>query len=413
MAILLLLPFLKGVYYFDISGYTQIINITTVIIAIAGLVYSAKKVNLFSVKIESFFVYLFLFCMLVVPFGLLNGTQESVDTVSHYISAFYHFAFCFIAATAIKLDAKKTMRIWAIAFNAMALANVVTIILFPDGQYSTGYGNHYTSYWLLGYDNAHINYYLMALFATILDLYMRHGKMLDWKVALLWIVYTAVSVERWTVASLLSLLVLGLLLLFENVFSAIAAFNVRNYILIVFGATTLLIAMSVFFSNGLLADFLSIILQKDATFTGRSDIWRAFIGAIGESPIFGFGYQNLREMSAVTGYSGAHNEWLQMIYEGGIIHFIFYLLMLKEVVSKVFRCKDRRVAYLAGAFILTSMVIQTMVPLRQICWMIVLVIAYKCDALVSNTTSGTMPSNVTYKKDSPRASLGNDYGRKS
>lgn len=392
------MPFLKGIYSFDVSGYTQTINIVTVIIAIVGIVYSARKANLLSVKIEPFYVYCFLFCMFIVPFGMLNDSQATSETIGNYISAFYHFAFCIVAATVIKLDAKRTMRIWAIAFNIMALANVVTIVLFPNGQYSTGYGNHYTSYWLLGYDNAHINYYLMALLTTVLSLYMRRGKVLDWKVMLLWVVYTAASVDRWTVASLLSLLVLGFLLLFEKILSKVTAFNVKNYILAVLGISTLLLIMSALFNSGPLADFLSVVLQKDATFTGRSDIWRAFVGAIGGHPIFGYGYQSLSEMNAATGYSGAHNEWLQMLYEGGVLHFAFYALMLKEVVGKVSRCKDRRAAYLVSAFILASMIVQIMIPLRQICWMILLVIAYKCDVFVPSTASSTILSNAPCKK---------------
>jgi exopolysaccharide production protein ExoQ len=103
-----------------------------------------------------------------------------------------------------------------------------------------------------------------------------------------------------------------------------------------FGAVLLGVVITV------LLPWLVNLYGKDLTFTNRTDIWSASIGAIEESPWIGYGWNGVwieydveptvslnREIGFVAGH--AHDAVLEMLLEGGVVGLALYLSFFGSV----------------------------------------------------------------------------------
>lgn len=71
------------------------------------------------------------------------------------------------------------------------------------------------------------------------------------------------------------------------------------------------------------------ILQKSVDFTGRTSIWAVNIEKIKQSPLLGYGYGY-----RAVGNFYAHNGWIEILIEGGIILFIVFCGVVITTVKK-------------------------------------------------------------------------------
>ena len=119
-------------------------------------------------------------------------------------------------------------------------------------------------------------------------------------------------------------------------------------------------------------DFLISLLGKDATLTGRTEIWDAVMGSIAKQPLFGYGYQafwlgfkgeSYRIILTVTWALGqAQNGFLDVTLEMGIVGLIVVLLLFgfafRDGVSCLLRSHDqgqlRAVEWYMAIVILTT-----------------------------------------------------------
>ena len=105
--------------------------------------------------------------------------------------------------------------------------------------------------------------------------------------------------------------------------------------LIVFGVSALAFTAFSFFGEDLLA-----VVGRDATFTGRTDIWRIVLDAIGQKPLLGFGYYAatvdfMRPL--LVGAIGqaavdAHNGYLDVMLGTGIVGLVLLLFCISSVI---------------------------------------------------------------------------------
>jgi exopolysaccharide production protein ExoQ len=119
-------------------------------------------------------------------------------------------------------------------------------------------------------------------------------------------------------------------------------------------------------------DFLIGLLGKDATLTGRTEIWDAVMGSIAKQPLFGYGYQafwlgfkgeSYRIILTVTWALGqAQNGFLDVTLEMGVVGLIIVLLLFafafRDGVACLLRSHDqvqlRAVEWYLAIVILTT-----------------------------------------------------------
>lgn len=93
---------------------------------------------------------------------------------------------------------------------------------------------------------------------------------------------------------------------------------------------------------------------------GRFNIWTMMIQDWKQSPIFGFGFGSFSILfQSVHGviFAEAHNEWIQLLYETGVVGVFLFIMFVKECFLKVMSKKIDKIniAFLSSfATIMTS-----------------------------------------------------------
>jgi O-antigen ligase len=109
----------------------------------------------------------------------------------------------------------------------------------------------------------------------------------------------------------------------------------NTLLLIVFGVSALAFAVFSFFIEDLVA-----IVGRDATFSGRTDIWRIVLDAVWQKPFLGFGYyaatadfmQPLLVVGVGTSAVDAHNGYLDVLLGTGIVGLVVLVFCIASVI---------------------------------------------------------------------------------
>ena len=80
--------------------------------------------------------------------------------------------------------------------------------------------------------------------------------------------------------------------------------------------------------------FLGKVLNKSGTLTGRTDLWDSAIALIREKLLFGYGMADNGNFVPATDFLDwepfwqAHNQWLQILYDGGLVALISFVILI-------------------------------------------------------------------------------------
>lgn len=147
-----------------------------------------------------------------------------------------------------------------------------------------------------------------------------------------------------------------------------------------------------FFFGVVYRDQLFTWIGKSPDMTGRSDIWKAVLGLIGQRPIQGWGwisywmpgvkpYEGLIVRDNVTYYQ-AHNSYLDVWLQLGVIGFLIFMAMLGFLFIKLWRMAARHTSplYLWPLLVFVALLVQNLTESRMIVelgWVLVVTFAIK------------------------------------
>lgn len=238
----------------------------------------------------------------------------------------------------------------------MAVINLVTMILYPEGMYET-----YISFqgqellghqanWFLANQNGLGKYLLCLLFfKSCLD-FKRWRKLTGGFWVDVVICIASLSICR-SATSIVCVTVMILLIAFTNLISKyrFALFNVYCFYIIIAAFFILFILVQ---NVGPFAYFITEILHKTIYFSGRTRIWSAVIERIFESPVIGFGYmsrEGFKEFMAIRGASDAHNYFLTLGIYGGFVAIGLMLIIVFALAHRI-----RKTQYTKGGIVATA-----------------------------------------------------------
>ena len=160
-------------------------------------------------------------------------------------------------------------------------------------------------------------------------------------------IYILTNVIIWSASSVIAMTIILSFLLLPFVRRIVS--HAKYTSLLIFIGCLLLFLVAYSFSikseNGLIAKLTETILKKDATFSGRTDIWIEVINKASKKPLFGYGItEDSNTFQIGKTVLSAHNTFFEILYKGGIISVVI-LVYLGVVVSKnIDRIKDRKLA---------------------------------------------------------------------
>lgn len=317
MYFIVLLPFFKTDYLARFNNISTLLNLMK-LISIGFIFLTAYKRKYISKKMQ----LLLLFGLtIIIPTMIYSG--DKVEVFNYFVT-FWCLAYLVDFLNKDKMFIGTLMFI----FEIFIYINFATMIIYPNGMYSTGTiftGIAYQN-WFLGFKNILICYFLPAYIVSYIYMNIT-GK----KVRTIVLIVT-IFISTIIAGSTTSLVGLSILLFF-SIFSFVQRqykiFNFKNYIIV----TILMFFGIVIFRLQNLFEFLIVdILQKDLTFTHRTELWDITMKAIKHNPIIGHGWQNTDIRHFMYNSSTiitAHNQILEYLYLGGLITLIVLLIILK------------------------------------------------------------------------------------
>lgn len=315
--------------YMKIHDYFRILQVLGVII---GSIYVLikKKSFLFASLVCLFFAWLF-----AVTF-IQRGAYSKVIVL---------FVQCFGLVICLQYwiedYAEQVYRILYKYLFVLVVINFGSVIFFENGmiQVST-YANRYVGYYFLGVTNQMGAYILLACCMSIIYCIFKEKVCIS--AIILNICGYCTLLHVWSATSILGMtfmLVSTLLLaqrkLLERIFTPI-----KNMIYIL-GLHYLIVVLS----GGAAFSYLIVnILKKDLSFSGRRTIWEYALTQIKRSPLIGYGeIQNARYITVGTAKFNAHNIFLQISLEGGIVLAIIMIVILFFCFWQLKKCENRKI----------------------------------------------------------------------
>ena len=304
---------------------------------------SKKIIKLYIIPFIAFFLFI-----VINTFACVGSPANAIGTYS-LIIAFILLANCFDNDVGSLLD------ILSDYLFLLAIVNFVCLILFPDGMYRGIAISRFRSNWFLGY-KASFSLYLYPLYImSLLNLIYCRRMVFSLMSVLLCLVELSLGGAT---APFLALFIVGILLLLTK--------EKKVFIFKPTICVSIILMLNVFLINRLVLkldfvrNFITGVLKKSLTFNGRNEIWDSTLIAIWKKPLLGYGVTSLEIRLGMYGtLQHAHNNLLEILYEGGIVWLVMFLLLMFFVsknLERTIQLRSSRVLSLSlfGLLIMSS-----------------------------------------------------------
>lgn len=338
---LLLAPFFKPEYVNRIPIISSLFDIAKVIAVLYCLLLYASKKDKREDK-ESIVLIIFSFFLLFMT--IIQGGD---------LFACFKFVAPILSITILFKSFRDKpydfIDILLRCFEIVIYANFVSILLYPQGMYSTGsiYTGVAKENWILGFKNTQVVYFLPALVLSNLLLYKYEQKVRHY-ILVAAVFFSTVIIGSTT--TLLGLIMYAIIVLCLKLKSFNKVITIKSAVIVVgiFVAMILLQRLNLFVEA-------ARYLGKDSTFLNRTYIWNRTLNAISGNLILGHGWQSEAVRNAMYGSSSivhAHNMVLEELYLGGVLLIGIKLIMYRMASKKVKQLQNRKIAncLIAGIF---------------------------------------------------------------
>lgn len=254
---------------------------------------------------------------------------------------------CMIIELGVSENIKALFRALIFDLGILCIINLILVLLFPGGMYTTSYTEH----WLLGYDNVHIVYILPLI--CFYTLYADARKTSFLRKLLFWGIISASVYITWSATSVVGCTLFFVIIIMNEMNCRPRFMNSYTY---------LVVTLVVFFSI-VIFQFFDIfrviivnLLHKDMTFTGRIAIWDLTMYVISRKPVFGYGVMDAMDSMSIINASHAHNYYLQVGYECGVVGLVCFSVILLMTCKKLYDARSSREGFLLSGFLFCFLV---------------------------------------------------------
>lgn len=273
----------------------------------------------------SIFIYLYTLYTLVqsIIFKVTQGRQSVIPLLSVLF-------FCLGTVAVLYVAKKDIVQLVKFFYGYFGVINVCNLIFYAVPALNNLLGDEW--YYFCGHRQSLPMLWSMSVFVGLLkynydDKRNRHPLFMTVYI-LIPSFMMLISGVGTSIVALVVFLGLYLLVFLRNKLNAINTFQLRIVYIVALLFNWLLITVNI---QTRFATLISYYLHETVTFNGRTVIWDAFLRAVKESPIWGYGYNGIR---VATGWGGswdnldyAHNTILQELSNGGIVGFVLFFLM--------------------------------------------------------------------------------------
>lgn len=330
--ILLIIPYIQPASYAmgnKLSMVWEIWQLISIMIVVFMYLYKRKSM-------PKVMIYMICFQAIFIISTVLNGNRSTI--MQQLLQGASIVSICMLVEMMIKQD-KLLLKAMSIVLGILSLIHIYTMFkYYPIGMYIDEL-NH-NDYYFLGYDNTSFFQVFPFVIYSTCYLYYKNGKngVLTYLISFI-VGFAYLYVKSTTAAIMMIIFIMFLLINDLKFFRSFSDkfLNIKNIIIIV-----LTIFVFVVFIEGsqYFEKFLIQGLNKNTTLSGRTYIWEQAINYIKQSPIIGYGLESTSVLLSKFNINHVHNIILDIIYKGGIIAFIFYMLMVNCIRKPLMQNKE-------------------------------------------------------------------------
>ena len=331
----LLLP--QGIYamFPSLNTIRKVWSIAACIISIGWWGLKRKMTaNRFTLLFAAFFLYIILnsiFHEISVYYALETYAQ---------IIAIIFLADCFNDNITYLLD------VISIYLLILAIINLICMLIYPNGMYISAAITAYKDNWLLGYKSSFVFYFYPLYILSLLNLAYER-KIVQSKVSVV------LCIAEFLIGGCMAPLVTSIVILILFVFTKRKwpiALSPKLCVIGILVLNVLLISGSLL-KFGAVQIFITSVLKKSITLSGRDVIWATVLNAVRKHPMFGYGVTSpATRIAMYSMFQHAHNNLLEILYEGGtcwLAFFLSILFILCERLKMALQYKSTRVLCIA------------------------------------------------------------------
>lgn len=297
------------VFFTTIPIIHSVFNYGRIILTLVLLIFM-----FFNYRSTSISILLIFINFLIILFSTVYNESSLVNFMLDYADLFM-LAFIFDIHSRIK--GSNLLKVLCKLLLFITIINLITIVLFPNGLYVTGY---YRDNWFLGYKNLHIRVILPMIFISYI--YSEYTQKKLYKV-------------------LSSLIAISTILLINSItgFIGLSVFFIFTIIKVnklKLSIIFLIISLVPFII--LYTDILSFfdyvilsIFNRDLTLSYRTIIWQDTISLIADNLFIGIGYQNSDGFNSFINVAHPHNFTFYILAVGGFFSFVVYFLLFSNI----------------------------------------------------------------------------------
>lgn len=322
----------------------------------------------------------------------ISTAMANPELISTYIRQYTKtIAFCYFLDKFTKdYRVTKNINVLLHYLEMMIYINLITLILFPDGMYTSG---AYTSNYWMGYDNTHIRWQLPAMAISFIYSFATQKKI----TIRTWILTAAVLISTLRIGAgtaTIAVVVFAVGMLYillgkrQDKEKGIKLFTPLAALIVSIVGTIVIVGGTIVGSQIEIVEKIASTLGKDsATLTGRNYIWIGALSAIQNNLVWGLGYEtsDMTSMRLVNtlGYgSSPHNLCLEVLYNGGIVLAVVVILIYLVIHLKLVKYKDIPLISVCGLWLLIISVMGITEPQYssqlRLAWIIIGNIQYLC-----------------------------------
>lgn len=361
----LIIWFLKPGYFDTINAIDLFYNVGRVF-SIAYIFY--YYINKNKIPVESLILGLFYFCQIFSTFINQGDVSRSIRSATLNWGAFTTCLYVF------RTDGMCIYRILLPIIRVLVYINFLTIILYPNGMYTTTLSTGWESEmnWFLGLRNGQTPWLICAFFlewSNYIEFKRKKGVRLFFILTIIALLGTVVGINAAQIkyafnqstagGTLFGMAVCIGLWLIPNKIMTSGIINLKSVYITNFTIFILVVIVRI---QEVFSYFIEIILKKDLTLTNRTMIWDNALSYLNKRWIIGSGYKGNIDMANILGAKGAisttHNSFLDILFFGGILSLILILFFILYIDIKNKKNNKNKgyvvIIYAIGAILLTG-----------------------------------------------------------
>lgn len=329
---------LMPAYITDQLSFVKMLSNVTAACMVLFLVKEKIQLSKFGAVVSVYYLY-----------TVINSYFHGQGEIHFLISTAKMLFFVCVVDIVLSKRYEKTITILYVIFLIIIVADVLSVFLFPNGLYqTTTTWNEWSSSdvkgWLLGNKNNHIIWYLTTIYLSYVKYRMTDLKKYEvrWYIVMFITLVTVIHIQSST-SIVVAIIADVSMLYFHSRKKQTIHINIVIVGIVYVIMQTIILMGSITF----LQPIITGVLGKDLTFSGRVTAWMNASVYIFQKPISGWGQmtaESAKKMLGSAALVNAHNQWLQILWEGGIIQLVLLMVVFVVMIRKIQQCSEKTIS---------------------------------------------------------------------